>query len=100
MKIAFYCESPADQTALAVITEGILGQALDPIYLEARSVPAFFIALDGVFRGVHWDSDADAFIPVVDSDRTELHDSATRLRRKNAVGSVKPSRSSTEPRRS
>jgi len=55
MKIGFYGESRADQAAMAVFTEGILGEAPEPISmdLEAHSVPAFFSALDGVFRGVH-----------------------------------------------
>lgn len=76
MKVGFYCESPADQAALAVFTEGILGQAPDPINmdLEAHSVPAFFRSLDGVFRGVHYNSDAEGLVVVVDCDRTQLHD--------------------------
>ncbi len=58
MKIGFYCESPADQAAMAVFTEGILGAPPELINmdLEAHSVPRFFSALDGVFRGVHWHS--------------------------------------------
>src|SRR5713226_3530772 len=78
MRIGFYCESPADQAAMAVFTEGILGEPPEPINipLEARSVPAFFGALDGVFRGVHYNSDAEGLIVVVDCDDTELHDPA------------------------
>src|SRR5262249_42325788 len=69
---------PADQAALAIFTEGILGQAPEPINmdLEARSVPGFFAALDGVFRGVHFISDADALVVLVDCDNTEPHHSA------------------------
>jgi len=76
MKIGFYCESPADQAALAVFTEGILGEPPEPINmdLEARSQPAFFSALDGVFRGVHYNSDAEGLVVVPDCDNTELHD--------------------------
>src|SRR5438128_3606915 len=78
MKIGYYCESPADQAALAVFTEGILGTPPEPINmdLEAHSVPGFFSALDGVFRGVHYNSDAEGLLVVVDSDDTELHDPA------------------------
>jgi hypothetical protein len=43
--------------------------------LEARSQPAFFSALDGVFRGVHF-SDADGLVIVSDCDDSELHDPA------------------------
>jgi hypothetical protein len=76
MKIAFYCESPADQAAMRVFAEGILGEPPEPINmdLETRGVPQFFRALDGAFRGVHFNSDAEALVVVVDSDDTELHE--------------------------
>ena len=76
MKIGFYCESPADQAAMAVFTEGILGKPPEPINLDlkAHGVPGFFSALDGVFRGVHYNSDAEGLIVVVDCDTSELHD--------------------------
>jgi hypothetical protein len=76
MKIGYYCESPADQAAMAIFTEGILGKPPEPINmdLEAHSVPGFFGALDGVFRGVHYNSDADGLIVVVDCDDTQPHD--------------------------
>ena len=78
MKIGYFCESPADQAAMAVFTEGLLGQPPEPINmdLEAHSVPAFFSALDGVFRGVHYNSDAEGLIVVVDCDDTPMHDPA------------------------
>lgn len=43
--------------------------------LEAHSVPAFFRSLDGVFRGVYYNSDAEGLVIVVDGDTTQLHDS-------------------------
>jgi hypothetical protein len=75
MKIGYYCESPADQTAMAVFVEGILGEPPEPISmdLEAHSVPAFFSALGGVYRGVHYNSDAEGLIVVVDCDNTDPH---------------------------
>ncbi|MHB8736909.1 MAG: hypothetical protein ACYC6M_16520 [Terriglobales bacterium] len=75
MKIGYYCESPVDRAAMAVFTEGLLGAPPEPISmdLEGRSVPAFFSALGGVFRGVHFNSDAEGLIVVVDCDDTELH---------------------------
>ena len=75
MKIGFYCESPADQAAMRVFVEGLLGQPIEPINvdLEAHSVPGFFSALGGVYRGVHYNSDAEGLVIVVDSDDTELH---------------------------
>jgi hypothetical protein len=78
MKIGFYCESPVDQAAMRVFTEGILGDPPEPINmdLEGHSVPAFFSALDGVFRGVYYNSDAEGLVIVADCDDTELHDPA------------------------
>lgn len=78
MKIGYYCESPIDRAAMAVFTEGILGEPPESINmdLEAHSVPGFFGALDGVFRGVHYNSDAEGLVVVVDCDNTELHDPA------------------------
>jgi len=78
MKIGYYCESPADQAAMAIFTQGILGEPPEPINmdLEAHSVPGFFGALDGVFRGVHYNSDADGLIVVVDCDDTQPHDAS------------------------
>ncbi|GIW79029.1 MAG: hypothetical protein KatS3mg105_0836 [Gemmatales bacterium] len=43
--------------------------------LKAHSVPAFFSALDGVFRGVHYNADAEGLVVVVDNDNDPLHDS-------------------------
>jgi hypothetical protein len=78
MKIGFFCESPADQAAMAVFAEGILCERPEPINmdLEAHGVMGVLSALDGVFRGVHYNSDAEGFVIVVDSDDTDLHDSA------------------------
>jgi hypothetical protein len=75
MKIGYYCESSADQAAMMVFTEGLFGERPEPINmdLEAHSIPAFFSALDGVFRGVHYNSDAEGMVIVVDCDDTEIH---------------------------
>jgi hypothetical protein len=63
---------------MAVFTEGILSQPPEPINmdLEAHSVPGFFRSLDGVYRGVHYNSDAEGLIVVVDSDDAVLHSQA------------------------
>jgi hypothetical protein len=80
MKIGFYSEERADQAALAVFAEGILGEPPEPINidLEAHGVSAVLRGLDGVLRGVHYNSDAAGFVVVVvvDSDDTDLHDSS------------------------
>ncbi len=76
MKIVFFGESPADQAALSVFTEGILGKCpkLTDMDLEGHGVTGVLNALAGVFRGVYYNSDAEGLVVVVDSDDTELHD--------------------------
>jgi hypothetical protein len=78
MRVGYYVESPADRAALTVLTEGLLGAPPEPINLdlEAHSVPGFFSARDGVLRGVHYHSDAEGLIVVVDSDDTDVHSPA------------------------
>lgn len=75
MKIGFFSESLADQAALAVFAEGILGEQSEPISmdLQAHGVSGVFGALDGVFRGLHYNSDAEGLVVVVDCDNTEPH---------------------------
>ncbi len=63
---------------MAVIVEGILGEPPEPISmnLEGHGVANVLAALDGVIRGVHWHSDADALVVVVDCDDSEMHDNS------------------------
>lgn len=76
MKIVFFGESTADQEGLTVFTEGILGEPpeLVSMGLEGHGVTGVLNALNGVFRGVYYNSDAQGLVVVVDSDDTELHD--------------------------
>jgi hypothetical protein len=77
MKIACFSESPPDQAALAVYVEGILGERPEPVEnldLQAHGHGGVIKALDGVIRGIHYNSDADGLVVVVDCDNTEPHD--------------------------
>ncbi len=78
MKIAYFSESPADQAALAIFAAAILGEQPEPVSgqgpaLEAHGVTGVLSALDGVIRGLHYNSDAEGLIAVVDADDTEPH---------------------------
>jgi hypothetical protein len=75
MKIGFFSESPADQAALAVFTGAILGAPPEPINmsLEAHGCTGVLSALDGVIKGLHYHSDAEALVVVVDCNGTEAH---------------------------
>ena len=74
MKIGFYCESPADQAALAVFVEGILGEPPEPINMdiEGHGVTGVLSTLDGVIRGVYYNSDADGLVIVVGGERHRI----------------------------
>ena len=76
MKIAHYSESPPDQAALAVVTEGVLGEPPEPVDvdLQAHGFGGLLKSLGAVFRGLYYHSDADALVIVLDSDDTALHD--------------------------
>ncbi len=78
MKLGFFSESPADQAAMAVFAAGLLGTPPEPIDndLQAHGVAGVLNALDGVIRGVHYNSDAEGLVVVVDCDETEFHDSS------------------------
>ena len=75
MKVCFYSESPADHAALEVFNECILGEPPEQINmdLEGNGVPGVLNALDGVLRGVLYNSDAEGLVIVVDCDDTEIH---------------------------
>jgi len=75
MKIGFFSESRADQATLAVFAEGILGAPPEPFNmdLEGHGVASVLHILDNVIRGVHYNSDAEGLVIVVDCDDTDLH---------------------------
>jgi hypothetical protein len=75
MKIVFFGESPADQAAMKVLAEGILGEPVEltDMAVEGHGVTGVLNALFGVFRGAYYSSDAEGLVVVVDSDDTELH---------------------------
>lgn len=75
MRIGFFSESPADQAALAVFTETILGAPPEQINmpLEGHGFSGVLAALDGVIKGLHYNSDAEGLVVVVDCDSSELH---------------------------
>lgn len=77
MKIVFFGESPADQAALAVFTEGILGRPPETIDmgLAGHGVTGVLNALGGVLAGVYYNSDAEGLVVAIDCDDTELHHS-------------------------
>ena len=76
MKVAFLAESPADVAALTIFTEAILGQPTAPIShagLEHRGWPTVRTVLPAVLKELHYHTDADGFVLVVDSNGAPPH---------------------------
>lgn len=77
MKVAFFSESTADEAAIRILAEALLGKSIQPVDSPAlrfrqgwtlilKSVPV-------VLRDLHFNTDAEALIVVVDADHTPMH---------------------------
>lgn len=75
MKIAILSESPADEAALHVLVEYVLGGPFTPVQssLRARGWPSVEQVLPPVVRHLHFNTDADGLVVVVDSDDSVVH---------------------------
>ena len=75
MKVALLSESPADEAALRLLVEGILGAAPQFVAagLRARGWPSVGQILPSVIRHLHFNTDADALVVTCDSDDSVVH---------------------------
>lgn len=76
MKVAVLSESPADEAAIRILIDGILGRPTQPADMppiRVRGVSGVFGILPTVLKHLHYRTDADALVIVVDSDRTLVH---------------------------
>jgi hypothetical protein len=75
MRVALLSESPADEAALRVLVEAVLGSAPQflPAGLRARGWPAVAQILPAVIRHLHFTTDTDVLAVVVDSDDSVVH---------------------------
>src|SRR6266704_3906886 len=76
MKVAYFAESPADQAALTILTEAILGKTTETIShagLKHRGWPSVRTVLPAVLKELHYHSDAEGFVLVVDSNGSPPH---------------------------
>jgi len=80
MKLAILSESPADEAALCLLIEAVLGSPFVRVQanLRARGWPSVAQVLPAVIRHLHFNTDAQGLVVVVDSDdsvvHTELHE--------------------------
>jgi hypothetical protein len=76
MRVAYFAESPADQTALTILTEAILGKTTATVShtgLRHRGWPAVRNVLRTLLKELHYHTDAEGFVLVVDSNSSPPH---------------------------
>jgi hypothetical protein len=76
MRLAVFSESPADEAALRILTDGLLGQPTEPADLPAlgtRGWPSVRQLLPAVMMNLHYGFHADELVLVVDSDLSPVH---------------------------
>ncbi len=75
MKLALLSESPADEAALAVLVQAVLGHPFKRVHpsLRARGWPSVLQVLPAILRHLHFKTDVTGLIVVVDSDDTVVH---------------------------
>ncbi len=75
LRLALLGESLVDESALAVLVEAILGRPFERVQpnLRARGWPSVLQTLPAIARHLHFNTDADGLVVLVDSDDTEPH---------------------------
>ena len=78
MNVAVLSESPADEAAIRILIEGILGgetqAAPQPASLRGRGVDSVFSLLPAIVKHLHYRTQADALVVVVDSNHTPVQE--------------------------
>lgn len=76
MKVAYFAESPADQAALTILTEAILNRKTEATQyagLRHRGWPTVKGVLPVVLKELHYHTDAEGFVFIVDSNGSPPH---------------------------
>jgi hypothetical protein len=75
MKVAILSESPADEAAVRLLVEGVLGFPVQQVQagLRARGWPNVSQVLPPIIRHLHFNTAADGLVVVVDSDDSVVH---------------------------
>ncbi len=77
-KLAILSESPADEAAIAILIEAVFGRPFIRVQpsLRARGWPSVAQVLPSIIRHLHFNTDADGLVVVVDSDDSIVHTAA------------------------
>ncbi len=76
MKVAVLSESPADEAAVLVLVEGLLGIETEFVPLPAPKTRGWRSVLNSVSPALyhlHYETDADALVVTLDSDESPVH---------------------------
>lgn len=76
MNVAVLSESSADEAAVRVLAEAVLGVETStppPLKLRSRGWPSVLTLLPSVIKDLHFRTDAEALIVVADSDHSIVH---------------------------
>ncbi|HWN99817.1 MAG TPA: hypothetical protein VNS63_11155 [Blastocatellia bacterium] len=79
MKLVVLSESPEDEAAVRILVDGILGSQTDhvaPPFLRTRGWSPLLSVLPGVLKQLHYHTDAEALVVIVDSDDSAPHQQA------------------------
>lgn len=79
MKIAIVSESPADEAAIRILVDQILGVETELVFstrLRPQGWPSVLNLLPSIIKHLHYQTDAKGLVVVVDSDESEVHQSA------------------------
>lgn len=76
MKVALLSESPADEAALHLLVEAVLKRPITRIEpsLRARGWPNVAQVMPAILRHLHFNTNADALVVVVDADDSVVHE--------------------------
>lgn len=77
MKVAYFSESSADESALRIITESIIGSTEPVVHhgLRQRGWPTVRSVLPAVLKELHYHTEAAGLVLIVDSNGSVPHDS-------------------------
>ncbi|HEX8671491.1 MAG TPA: hypothetical protein VF710_06365 [Longimicrobium sp.] len=76
MKVAVLSESSADEAAVRLLVEAVLGSQTtspEPLTLRSRGWPAVRDVLPAIIRHLHFQTDVEGLVVVADSDRSVVH---------------------------
>jgi hypothetical protein len=75
LRLAVVSESPADEAALRVLVEAVVKKSVTWLTpsLRARGWPSVAQVMPAVLRHLHFNTDADGLVVVVDSDDSRVH---------------------------